>query len=247
MDAVERPHRGRTRLPLDLPRGMRELSTSRPARDPPPGGADAGERLVDVEDPARRRPPRPRTARPPGGAASGSVRRARRRSIARRFPTDAQIERRRRRPRSATRSSDVDPRAPDGHLHLDPLAVQAVRALAVDLHRRRGRDRQLDLAAQSCRARASSSSPARGVVRSITSPSGSPVDVRARQIDLGDVALVETDEAAARVASRGPTTGRADLWRTGRASLHARSCARAPAHLGDDLRTTTARRACRRG
>ena len=40
----------------------------------------------------------------------------------------------------------VDARAPQRHLHLDAASVQLVGALTADLDRRRGRDRQLDLA-----------------------------------------------------------------------------------------------------
>ena len=42
----------------------------------------------------------------------------------------------------------VDARAPQRHLHLDAAAVQLVGALTADLDRGRGRDRQLDLAAE---------------------------------------------------------------------------------------------------
>ena len=43
-------------------------------------------------------------------------------------------------------------------------------------------------------SRRPSSSSAGGACRSTTSPSGSPVDVRHREIDLGEVALVQSDE-----------------------------------------------------
>ena len=65
---------------------------------------------------------------------------------------DAEIERRRAAARSGGREV-VDRRAPDRHLDGDAAPVQPVGALALDLHRRGGRDAKLDVAAQRLDAR----------------------------------------------------------------------------------------------
>ncbi len=98
-------------------------------------------------------------------------------------------------------SSACDRRAPHRHLDRDAPPREPVRALTADLHRRGGGDRQLDLAAEALEPRSSSSRDGR-LVRSTTSPSGSPVDVASREVDVREVALVEPDEAIRRSLRR---------------------------------------------
>ena len=156
------------------------------------------------------------TARPPSAAASRSARRARPRSRARTSPEltsrsrpgDAPVVR-----RAASSACTVERRS--GISTVDAAPVQLVGALAADLDRRGGRDRQLDLAAEPVEPR--SSSRRRRLVRVETSPSGSPVVVTRREVDVRQVALVEPDEALRRASSRARAARAAARWRTGRA------------------------------
>ena len=86
----------------------------------------------------------------------------------------------------------VDPRAPQRHFQGDALAVQAVRALAADLDRGRGRDRQLDVASEGCESR--QLRPRRRVAQ-LSAPPPDRRSTSGTQIDVREVALVESDEA----------------------------------------------------
>ena len=88
----------------------------------------------------------------------------------------------------------VDPRAPERHLDLDAAPGELVGALAADLDRRGGRDRQLDLTAEAREPRSSSSAPA--AARPLDDLALRVAGRRARrQVDVREVALVEPDEA----------------------------------------------------
>ena len=191
--AVERPDRDRTPR-LRQSGGSRATSRAHPGRAASTRAstsASASSRSAVNASGAPRR--RPRTARPPFAAASRSARRARRERPDVRPGADADIER----DALARIRDDVERVAPSSdarHLHLDAAPREPVRALTADLHRGRGGDRQLDLAAEAPRA-VRPARLARRLLASTTSPSGSPVEVRAGEIDLGDVALVQADEA----------------------------------------------------
>src|SRR5439155_19937370 len=85
-------------------------------------------------------------------------------------------------------------RPANGHLHLDPAPVQPVGALAADLDRGRGRNRQLDLAAEG-------REPARklrciGQLQTLHDLAFGIAGRSARaQIDIRDIPLVESHEA----------------------------------------------------
>ena len=134
----------------------------------------------------------------------------------------------------------VDPRAAQGHLDRDAPAVQAVGALAADLHRRGGRDRQLDLTAEArepcfelsrTAARAARRLPLR-VAR------GRP----RREVDVREVALVQSDEGSGQLSC--PTgqqeqqSGRKRVERPGVAGARASPTP----HLGDDRERRRPRR-----
>ena len=140
----------------------------------------------------------------------------------------------------------VHRRATNRHLHLDAAPRELVRALTADLHRGRGGDRQLDLAAEALEPFAASSASPGGAWHATTSPSGSPVEVRAGEIDLGDVALVQADEARCELScpsgqqkqeARGERIERSRV--TSPRARHCCGSARRP-------RTTMGRAACRR-
>ena len=87
----------------------------------------------------------------------------------------------------------VDGRPPQRHLDLHPAPRELVRALAVDLHRRRGGDRQLDLAAKRLEARSELVVRRQLLARddlSLRIAGGGT----SREIDFRDVSLVQPDE-----------------------------------------------------
>ena len=204
VDAVEGADRHRARPRLELA-GARATVTL-----PAPGerlGRQPAERLVHRQRHAPGRPRRPRTARPPCGAASRSARRARPRSPARTCP---ELTCRSRRGDAVAIGDDVERvylRAPERHLDRHAAPVQAVRALAADLDRGGGRDRQLDLPAE---ARELRLELVRG--RRLVPVELLPLRIAGRrpraQVDVREVALVEPDEALTPASLRVRTTGR---------------------------------------
>ena len=140
----------------------------------------------------------------------------------------------------------LDPRAPHRHLDLHTLAVEAVRALAADLHRRRRRDPQLDVAAEAVERTVELARARRRVL--VDDVSLRVAGRRSsRQVDLGEVALVERRRTGAQAASPDRRGGRASRLRTGRASPcapYARPCDCARPRR---RRATTVPPACRRG
>ena len=99
-----------------------------------------------------------------------------------------------------------DLRTPQGHLHVDTPPCQLVRALAADLHRRGGRDRQLDLTAEALERRIDRRAvrrrmPAEDVAFRIARRG------RRGQVDVGDVSLVQADKARSKPSCR---TGQQD-------------------------------------
>ena len=141
----------------------------------------------------------------------------------------------------------VDPRAPHRHLDRDAAPCQLVRALAADLHRRGGRDRQLDLAAEAREPLSPAPLRVGGSCRSTTLALGVAGRRARREVDVGDVALVEPDEAWREFGCRARTTAAAGRSRTGRACPRGR-CARRSGGAGRRRsRTRTARPACRPG
>ena len=88
----------------------------------------------------------------------------------------------------------MDDRAANGHLDLGAAAREAVGALAADLDRRVRRDRQLDLAAQAWERRLEVVATRR--LARLELPFGIARRAHGRQVDLGEVPLVETDEPA---------------------------------------------------
>ena len=107
--------------------------------------------------------------------------------------TDTEIER-----GDAVSISDdverVDARPAQRHLHLDTAPVQAIGALAADLDRRCGRDRQLNLAAEA-REPSFELLFARRVQALDDVTLGIAGRSAGRQVDLREVALVESHEA----------------------------------------------------
>ena len=85
-------------------------------------------------------------------------------------------------------------RAPHRHVHLHPAPREPVRTLAADLHRRSGRDRQLDLAAEVLESLLQLVGRRRRVLLDDV-PLGIAGRRRRREIDVRDVALVQADEA----------------------------------------------------
>src|SRR5207244_6518878 len=88
----------------------------------------------------------------------------------------------------------ADERTPQGHLDADTPTREPVRPLAADLHRRRGGDRQLDLAPEG-RERRVHLLPRRRVVPLDDLPLRVAGRRRRRQLDVGDIALVPSYEA----------------------------------------------------
>ena len=110
------------------------------------------------------------TGRSRSGAARRSARRARPRSRGRTSPTTRAG--RAREPSVVPSSVElVDVHRAHRHLDRDAAAVQRIRALAVDLHGRRRRDREVDRARAAVERRASSSAVG-GSCSSIRSPRG---------------------------------------------------------------------------
>jgi len=106
---------------------------------------------------------------------------------------DADVERH----RFARIRNDVERvhgRAAYRHRHLDATPRKLVRALTADLHRGRGRDRQLDLTTEELE-------PFRKLVLAGSGVTRHDLPFRiagggaAGEIDLGEVALVQADEA----------------------------------------------------
>ena len=187
--ARRRPSRGRS-APRP-PRAARGPSGPAPPRSRR-GGAPADRRAPRAAAArARRQRPRPGSGRRPCGEASGSGRRARRRSRAR----TSRSRRAGRARRAAARSGRSGARgswSAHRHLHGDAPAVEAVGALAVDLHRggRRARAARRRPRARGCRLLAGD--------RRLLHDLALPVAGRRAQAeaDLGPVALVQADEVA---------------------------------------------------
>ena len=182
-----------------------------------------------------------RTARPRGAAACGSGRRAPSRSRGRTCPSST----RRSSAHDAVAVRDdverVDLRAPHGHLHLHPAPREPVGTLTADLHRRHGRDRQLDLAAEALEpllelVRAGGVVPFEDLSLRIAGRG------RRREVDLRDVALVEPDEAWRQLGRpAGQQDEQAGRERVERAGV-ARARAGAPPQLGDHFERRRPRR-----
>ena len=170
VDAVERADRDRARPALELRRCVRDPHAPAPPRAgaaPPRGHHALLVGLLDRERPDLRSSQRDAVASERVGDRADVRSRA-----------DEQVER-----HDAVGVRDelelVDTHHARRHLDGDALAVQPIGALAVDLHGRRGRDRQLDLAAKARRARLLELVVVRRRRASRrTSPSGSPVVVR---------------------------------------------------------------------
>ena len=240
VDAVERADRDRARPALELRRCVRDPHAPAHRREP-------GQRLLEGHHALlvglvdRERPDL-------GASQADAVTAERVGDRADVGPrADEQVERARCRRRSETSSSSwtrIDARR---HLDGDALAVQPVGALAVDLHGRRRRDRQLDRTAKAVERarRARRRSAARASRR--TSPSGSPVVVRAVRSISVDVALVELHEpileARRATGEKDEKPGRERVERARMAGLRAG----APRARARRSRTTTAPPACRRG
>ncbi len=88
----------------------------------------------------------------------------------------------------------IDARATHGHLDLDALAMQAIRALATDLHGGRRGDRQLDVTAEG-RERRLELGKARRFVHLERVALGIARRRPEREVDVCEVALGETDKA----------------------------------------------------
>ena len=133
----------------------------------------------------------------------------------------------RRRPRSRELER-VDARAPERHLDRHPAPVQPVGALAADLHRRGGRDRQLDLAAE--RRRAAARAPPAPAARAARRPR--PRDRRSTSGRRGrspSGSACRGRRSSARPSSPGPREAAAARSRTGRACRRGPSAPRAGA------------------
>ena len=78
----------------------------------------------------------------------------------------------------------VDPGAAERHLHRDAAAGEPVRALTTDLHRRGGRDRQIDLTAEGGEPALELVLPGGGVPSSMISPSIASRRARSRSISV---------------------------------------------------------------
>ena len=169
VDAVEGPERDRPRLRLELartPAGRR----SQPRRAPPPAvSSRSGSASSTPNGPTSVR--RSVAQCPPSAVA-----------IARTYVPELTRRSSRATPsRVGDELERVDSRAAQRHLDRDAAPVQLVGALAADLHRRGGRDRQLDLAAQRRRAAPPAPPPPAARARATTAPSRSPVSVTDRR------------------------------------------------------------------
>ena len=153
---------------------------------------------------------------------------------------DAQVE-----ARNSVRIRDdverVDLRTPQGHVHLHTAPRQPVGALAADLHRRGGGDRQLDLTAEGLEAFLQHGGRWRlvplGDLALRVAGRG-----RRREVDVRDVSLVQSDEARLQLScppgQHQQETGRKRIERP----RVARARARSSPQVGDHLERRRSRR-----